>query len=831
MRKRDLYWLSIILSVFFVSMQLLTGCEGTQQAPKGIEALPDRFVEFLDINQPDEEPLDEAKPDSQAGAKPDPHAEGKGFTEAESDHDKFPKMRKVVRSKTVLSRLGTMGGDGTDKVVDDLQDGAKLVALKDAFDGATGVAMAKGPGAGRDTRSRIGEAGAGESASVSNAEMLGLRGASSARVERRVRGRIKVASRATSQSGQGELDATKVARVIKRRQGALKSCYEQQLKRNPKLSGKVLLQFQVLESGRVGSAAIVQNSTGSPEFGKCLTDRFRRMRFPRPEGGAASFTFPFAFSPVDGGYTPPTPSPNFADQKPPKPEPEKERPPPEESKRVADKLTEDSERDRVDHAGDQIAVVPPSKFLPRSFYFENTYLAGDAALSWRMKRLDEALSPHRRPYAHAGITEQDIDPPTTQALALDVSLDRPTLEAPGRVFMQVGLRGSERFGWRRPPLEVVLVVDTLDRALVDAAYQSLRKRLNGADHLAIEQVGVGEVMPMRPGDQLPFELPVVDPPLHRSSTLRGALETAGSLLAGEAHRRHRVPGSRMVLLLSTRLDDREVRLAEPAVHALTLNGVITSVFERTLGSDPVGWQLAAAGHGHAHTIRDAASAPQVVEAEFEAIAQVVARLVRLNVRLGPDVELVRVVGSRPLEAPEVKAVKAREVRIDQILGETLGVEADRGDDDDGVQTVIPYFLGGDTHVVLFELWVKSPGAVADVSIQYKDLIQSNNATAHASAFIQSAPRALAPHHRQVRRNLARAEVAQGLLDAATQAKREGKWAARRVLGQLGAGQEDGPLVISVQALLDSQAPQQVVASALEIAGIRHISHRGQQGRW
>lgn len=316
---------SMIVQVFSVVFMVT---RDYPEPPKGIEALPDRFVEVLDIKKPEVKPIEEKedpvkdepeekvaeekpqpkpkvkkpKPKPEQVAKQDPpKTEQEIEKQARAEDKQFKQMRKKVRDKTVLSVLGTAGGDGPGSIVDSLTDGATNVALKDAFDGTKGVAMAEAAGAGRDTRSRVAGKGVGEVAKVSNDELLGERrvakGPTAKKAEKKVRGNLKVASKASSEFGLGSLDGRKVASVIKRRSGALKACYEKRLKKNPDLSGKVVVQFEVLESGRVGQVSVKSNTTRDNELASCLQSNFKRFRFPRPDGGSVNFAFPFVFSP------------------------------------------------------------------------------------------------------------------------------------------------------------------------------------------------------------------------------------------------------------------------------------------------------------------------------------------------------------------------------------------------------------------------------------------------------------------------------------------------------------------------------------------------------
>ena len=93
----------------------------------------------------------------------------------------------------------------------------------------------------------------------------------------------------------GELDASKIARVIRRKQRAVQDCYERELKRDPDVAGKIEIEITIGESGRVESAEVVSNSTGSPAIGSCAVSRIKRWRFPKPDGGSVTFMAPFTF--------------------------------------------------------------------------------------------------------------------------------------------------------------------------------------------------------------------------------------------------------------------------------------------------------------------------------------------------------------------------------------------------------------------------------------------------------------------------------------------------------------------------------------------------------
>lgn len=439
---------------------------------------------------------------------------------------------------------------------------------------------------------------------------------------------------------------------------------------------------------------------------------------------------------------------------------------------------------------ERAAHLPPTRFLPRMFYFENTYLGGSAAASEHLRRLQRALGARADVLARASAYEQAFDPPQHAGVAVTAELDRSWVDRPTRVYLQVGLRGSERFGWRRPPLDVVAVVDgDVPAHAREELVIGLLRRLGPRDRLGVVVAGVG---PGASPDVLaaPRRLRDVRAELTRGlerlgtdrrvagpASLAAAMRRAGVLLRDAAMAQATVPGTQTLLLLTDATDGARVEAAARAASELTVQGVVTSVLQLGDGATRAWWPVANQGYGNYHLVARAGGAEATsgvaaaLDAELASLSKVVARLLRLNVRLAPGVKAVRVVGSRKLADEEVRAVKAREVATDRALSKTLGVAADRGEDDDGIQTVIPYFYGGDAHVVLVELWVTRPGPVAEVTLKYKDMVNLGNATARASARLQAAPRRETPGQRSVARNLVGARLAERLAQAARGARR------------------------------------------------------------
>jgi hypothetical protein len=113
--------------------------------------------------------------------------------------------------------------------------------------------------------------------------------------ERVIRGNTSLGS-GDATGGEGEIDASRVASLIRGQLGGIRSCYERALRNNPTLSGRIDVRFTIAESGRATSVT-PSGMSEAPEVGTCIAGAIRRIAFPQPTGGAVEFSFPFTFNP------------------------------------------------------------------------------------------------------------------------------------------------------------------------------------------------------------------------------------------------------------------------------------------------------------------------------------------------------------------------------------------------------------------------------------------------------------------------------------------------------------------------------------------------------
>ncbi len=249
--------------------------------------------------QPEPEPEPKKKVKKQA-----PKAEPKPAKDPQPQKRsaaRIKELKTAVTKKTFLHALGSVGeGDGPGNT---LGKGLAAATLDDAFNNLDGgVANADGT-----TKTFVGQpqavkSGKGAYKGLGKGEGGGSRiktGAVKAKTKKRAEIKVKFRVRGGSvggQSGSGRVDKGAVKKVFSRRSGAIKHCYEKALKTNPNVKGKVTIRFQIGTAGRITRSKCTSNTTGSAAICKCILGKVKSWRFPSPEGGPVTFSYPFILS-------------------------------------------------------------------------------------------------------------------------------------------------------------------------------------------------------------------------------------------------------------------------------------------------------------------------------------------------------------------------------------------------------------------------------------------------------------------------------------------------------------------------------------------------------
>ncbi|MBC8070727.1 MAG: TonB family protein [Deltaproteobacteria bacterium] len=92
----------------------------------------------------------------------------------------------------------------------------------------------------------------------------------------------------------GALDKEVIRRVVRAHIDEVRSCYNSGLVRDPRLAGRVVVQFAVGPTGAVQSASVTSSTVADDAVNNCILGAVQRWKFPVPEGGGTvSVTYPF----------------------------------------------------------------------------------------------------------------------------------------------------------------------------------------------------------------------------------------------------------------------------------------------------------------------------------------------------------------------------------------------------------------------------------------------------------------------------------------------------------------------------------------------------------
>ena len=97
--------------------------------------------------------------------------------------------------------------------------------------------------------------------------------------------------------GMGSLAKEDITSAIRKDLPAIRACYENALKRSPKLEGKLSVKFAIGEDGKVRSAEDASDEKfPDAKVTQCVLGRVRALRFPKPVGGGVvNVKYPFVF--------------------------------------------------------------------------------------------------------------------------------------------------------------------------------------------------------------------------------------------------------------------------------------------------------------------------------------------------------------------------------------------------------------------------------------------------------------------------------------------------------------------------------------------------------
>jgi hypothetical protein len=264
-----------------------------------LEEIPDRFVDLVMPSEPSEpveiepqvdnnlqgpevvqddkppEPSETAPTEEPAPREPqDP-----GDAAREEAQRLQEKKDELTRRSAVIAMLGTRGENNNGSQVEDVfaEGDGNFQSIEQALDGVSGTEIAttdnmnavrsQTDGGGR------GDAGIGDVDSTGGGS--GTAVASSAPAARVPTGSISTGS---IDMDDGE-SSDAIRKVVRAKSGQVKYCYDQRLKENPNISGRLEVEVSI-SGGRVTSVSILENSTGDSVLESCAQRKIRSWRFP-----------------------------------------------------------------------------------------------------------------------------------------------------------------------------------------------------------------------------------------------------------------------------------------------------------------------------------------------------------------------------------------------------------------------------------------------------------------------------------------------------------------------------------------------------------------------
>jgi hypothetical protein len=97
----------------------------------------------------------------------------------------------------------------------------------------------------------------------------------------------------------GRLPPEVIQRIVRQNYGRFRLCYENGLRNNPNLQGRVSVRFVIGRDGAVSNVGNAGSDMPDGSVVQCVTRAYYGLSFPQPEGGIVTVVYPIMFSPGD----------------------------------------------------------------------------------------------------------------------------------------------------------------------------------------------------------------------------------------------------------------------------------------------------------------------------------------------------------------------------------------------------------------------------------------------------------------------------------------------------------------------------------------------------
>jgi outer membrane biosynthesis protein TonB len=109
-------------------------------------------------------------------------------------------------------------------------------------------------------------------------------------------GKSKATMHEGATSVNGRLPPEVILRIVRQNFGRFRLCYENALKKKPKLSGRVATKFVIDRDGSVKMSQDNGSDLPDAQAVACIVASFGQISFPQPEGGIVTVVYPLVFS-------------------------------------------------------------------------------------------------------------------------------------------------------------------------------------------------------------------------------------------------------------------------------------------------------------------------------------------------------------------------------------------------------------------------------------------------------------------------------------------------------------------------------------------------------
>ena len=278
--------LAVVFSVF-IYMAPEPEPLSTQDIQERFAHIAERIKEKKEIEKPPEpvetddslsaERKDEEKPEEKVEEAPKEKKKPKSKLDEAKQRQE---QKAALKSKIKIARIGTRGKSSGGTTSDAYEE--NVLSQLDNLEGS-GVAVDG------DVSGPRGSQGGKEDISIGDMKASGAGSTSGSSGPAIDMSNYKVQSESGDTS---DVDRPEnVEATVRKREGQLMYCYENQLRADPGLSGRIVIEWQI-SNNRVTSIRVESNGTGNEELASCIVKKIKRWRF---EGVSGAVSWPFVF--------------------------------------------------------------------------------------------------------------------------------------------------------------------------------------------------------------------------------------------------------------------------------------------------------------------------------------------------------------------------------------------------------------------------------------------------------------------------------------------------------------------------------------------------------